>query len=104
MSDDDLKAFYLQAINLSSYKRKKRTDNNIMPEGIQHIGKVLIISGAVIALIGAVLFLSGRIPWIGRLPGDILIERKNFTFYFPLATSILISILLTLLFWLFGRR
>jgi len=75
-----------------------------MPEGIQHIGKVLIITGAVIALIGAALFLSSRIPWIGRLPGDILIERKNFTFYFPLATSILISILLTLLFWLFGRR
>jgi len=75
-----------------------------MSEGVQHIGKVLIITGAVIALIGAALLLSGRIPWIGRLPGDILFERKNFTFYFPLATSILISILLTLLFWLFGRR
>jgi len=75
-----------------------------MPEGMQHIGKVLMVTGAVIALIGAVLLLSGRIPWLGRLPGDILIERKNFSFYFPLATSILISILLTVLFWLFGRR
>jgi hypothetical protein len=75
-----------------------------MPEGVQHIGKVLIAAGAVLALIGVVLLLSGRIPWLGRLPGDILIERKNFTVYFPLATSILISILLTLLFWLFGRR
>jgi hypothetical protein len=76
----------------------------MMSEGVQHIGKALIVIGAVIALIGAVLLVSGRLPWPGRLPGDILIERKNFTFYFPLATSILISILLTLLFWLFGRR
>jgi len=75
-----------------------------MPEGVQHIGKVLIAAGAVLALIGLVLLLSGRISWLGRLPGDILIERKNFTVYLPLATSILISILLTLLFWLFGRR
>jgi len=71
---------------------------------MQHIGKVLIVTGALIALLGAVLWLSGRIPWLGKLPGDILIERKNFTFYFPLATSIALSILLTILFWLFGRR
>ena len=64
-----------------------------MPEGLQHLGKVLIVTGAVLALIGAVLLLSGRIPWLGKLPGDILIARKNFTFYFPLATSIVISIL-----------
>ena len=76
----------------------------MMSEGVQHIGKALIVIGAVIVLLGAVLLLSGRFPWPGKLPGDILIERKNFTFYFPLATSILISILLTLLFWLFGRR
>ena len=75
-----------------------------MPEGMHHIGKVLLVTGSVIALIGALLILSGRMPWIGRLPGDILIEKKNYTFYFPLATSILISVLLTLLFWLFGRR
>jgi hypothetical protein len=50
------------------------------------------------------LSLSGKIPWLGRLPGDILIQRKNFSFYFPLATGILISIILTFLFWLFGRR
>ena len=77
---------------------------DLMPEGLQHIGKALLVTGAVIALLGALLMLSGRIPWLGRLPGDILIEKKNFTFYFPLATSILISLLLTLLFWLFGRR
>ena len=75
-----------------------------MPEGVHQIGKALMLTGAVIALIGAALFLSGKIPWVGRLPGDILIERKNFTFYFPLATSVLISILLSVLLWLLGRR
>ncbi len=75
-----------------------------MTEGIQHIGRLLMIIGLVVALIGALVMLSVKIPWIGKLPGDILIQKKNFTFYFPLATSILISILLTILFWLFGRR
>jgi hypothetical protein len=75
-----------------------------MSEGVQHIGKVLIVTGAVMALVGVVLYLSGRIPWIGRLPGDFLIQRKNYAVYFPLATSIVISLLLSLLFWLFGRR
>lgn len=75
-----------------------------MTEGIQHIGRLLMIIGLVVALIGALVMLSVKIPWIWKLPGDILIQKKNFTFYFPLATSILISILLTILFWLFGRR
>src|SRR5439155_658219 len=48
--------------------------------------------------------LDPRVPWIGRLPGDIHIQRGNWHFYFPLATSIVLSLLLTLLFWLFGRR
>jgi hypothetical protein len=73
-------------------------------DGIQHIGKFLIIMGVVIAAIGGLLMFSGKIPWLGRLPGDIVIQRKNFTFYFPLATSILISILLTIIFWIIGRR
>ncbi len=75
-----------------------------MADGIQQIGKVLILIGIIAVAIGVVLNLSGRIPWLGRLPGDILIRKKNFTFYFPLATSILISIILTLLFWIFGKR
>lgn len=77
-------------------------------DGIQYIGRFLIIIGIVIAAIGGVLMLSGKISWLGqyfgRLPGDIIIQRKNFTFYFPLATSILISLLLTLIFWVIGRR
>lgn len=73
-------------------------------EGIQYIGKSLIIVGILIVLIGGLLTLSGKIPYIGKLPGDILIQRKNFTFYFPIMTSIILGILLTLIFWLISRR
>ncbi|HEV8643464.1 MAG TPA: DUF2905 domain-containing protein [Methylomirabilota bacterium] len=68
------------------------------------VGKLLIVFGLLIAAVGAVLVLAGRIPWVGRLPGDIYIQRGNWTFYFPLATSLLLSVALTLLFWLIGRR
>lgn len=68
------------------------------------IGKMLIIFGVVSVVIGGILMLSGKVPWLGRLPGDILVQKKNVTFYFPLATSILVSILLTLVFWLIKKR
>ena len=68
------------------------------------IGKTLIAFGLLIALAGVVLVLVGRVPWVGRLPGDIHIQRGNFTFYFPLATSLLLSVVLTLIFYLVGRR
>lgn len=69
-----------------------------------YIGKLLIVLGVVVIAVGLLFMLSDKIPWLGRLPGDIVVRRKNFTFYFPLATSIVISIILTLLLWLFGRR
>lgn len=72
--------------------------------GILELGKILIVLGLLLAAVGLLLVLGGKIPWIGRLPGDIYIKRKNFTFYFPLVTSIIISILLTLLFALFRRK
>ena len=68
------------------------------------LGKSLVVIGLLIALIGVVLLLVGRVPWLGRLPGDIYIQRGNWSFYFPVVTSIVVSVLLTLLFWLFGRR
>jgi Protein of unknown function (DUF2905) len=68
------------------------------------IGRALIAFGLLIALAGVVVLLAGRVPWIGRLPGDIHIERGNFTFYFPLATSLLLSVVLTLMLYLLGRR
>jgi hypothetical protein len=68
------------------------------------LGKLLIVFGVVLALVGGLLLLVGKVPFLGRLPGDIVIRRENWSFYFPLTTSIVISILLTLLFSLFGRR
>jgi membrane protein implicated in regulation of membrane protease activity len=75
-----------------------------MVDGVQYIGRFLIIIGIVLSAIGGILLLSGKIPWLGRLPGDIIIQRKNFSFYFPLATSILLSVILTFIFWLIRRR
>lgn len=75
-----------------------------MADGIQYIGKVLIIAGITAVAIGGLFMLAGKVPWIGRLPGDIIIQKRNFTFYFPLATSVLLSLLLTLVFWFFGRK
>ena len=72
--------------------------------GFEGLAKLLILFGVVLALLGGLLLFVGKIPFIGRLPGDIYIQRGNFTFYFPLATSILVSIILTLLFSLFSRR
>jgi hypothetical protein len=67
------------------------------------LGKILIICGAVLVVLGLILILGDKIPWIGRLPGDIYIKRDKFTFYFPLMTSIIISLLLTLFFSLFRK-
>jgi hypothetical protein len=68
------------------------------------LGKLLLIVGGIIVVIGAVLLLAGRfhLP-IGRLPGDIVVRGKNTVFYFPLATSIIISIILSLILWFFNR-
>jgi len=68
------------------------------------LGKLLLLLGGILVVIGAVLLLAGRfhLP-IGRLPGDIVYHGKNTVFYFPLATSILLSIILSLVIWLFSR-
>ncbi len=72
--------------------------------GFEGFAKLLILFGIVLAVLGGLLLLVGKIPFIGRLPGDFYVQRENFSFYFPLASSILISILLTILFSLFTRR
>jgi hypothetical protein len=66
-------------------------------------GRLLIILGLTLAATGLLLTFAGRIPFIGKLPGDLRIERENFTFYFPLGTCLLLSLLLSLIFWLFRR-
>ncbi|MBI5739924.1 MAG: DUF2905 domain-containing protein [Nitrospirae bacterium] len=69
------------------------------------LGKLLIITGIVIAVTGVVLILFKEgVPFLGKLPGDIVMKRKNFTFYFPLATSIVLSIILSLVFYFLGRK
>ena len=67
------------------------------------LGKMLILVGVLIIVIGLLLLVGERIPWIGKLPGDIIIKRERFSFYFPITTCILISIILTLLFTLFKK-
>lgn len=68
-----------------------------------HPGKVLFLAGLVLVATGLFLMFGGKVPWIGRLPGDFRIERENFSFYFPLGTCLLISALLSLILWLFRR-
>jgi hypothetical protein len=71
---------------------------------MSELGRVLIVLGVVLALVGLVLVFVDRVPWIGRLPGDVHVQRGNWTFYFPLGTSIVLSLVLTLVLWLIGRR
>lgn len=66
-------------------------------------GRMLMIAGAVMMILGALFSFGARIPWLGRLPGDIVVERPNFRFYFPLGTSILLSIILSLIAAAFRR-
>jgi hypothetical protein len=67
------------------------------------IGRILIYFGLFLVIVGIAFTLVGKIPWLGHLPGDITIERERFTFYFPLATCLIISVILTLVLYLFRR-
>jgi hypothetical protein len=71
---------------------------------MQELGKGIIVVGIILIGLGSIVALTGKIPHMGRLPGDILIQKKNFTFYFPLATSVIISVVLSLILWLFSKR
>lgn len=71
----------------------------------QPFGKVIIIVGIFLVVLGLLIVLSPKIPFLGRLPGDIYIKRENFSFYFPVITSILVSLIITIILNLFfGRR
>ncbi len=73
---------------------------------INTLGKFLIILGLFLIILGlgVIVFSKFRIPFLGRLPGDILIKKDNFIFYFPLATSILVSIVLSLILYFISRK
>jgi hypothetical protein len=76
-----------------------------METSMSSLGRTLIILGAAIMAMGLLLTFAGRLPFrIGRLPGDILIRGKHSVFYFPLATGLLLSLLLSLILWLLNRR
>jgi len=68
------------------------------------MGKLLIVIGAVIVLIGLVMLWGNKIPFLGRLPGDFYYRKGNFGFYFPLTTCIIISLILTLILTLLVRK
>lgn len=78
-------------------------DKEVMP-GLGDLGKTLIFLGYAIILLGVVLLVFSKIPFLGKLPGDIYINRKNFTFYFPLATCILLSLIISLIARLWSKK
>jgi hypothetical protein len=71
---------------------------------VNDLGRLLVVFGLVIVAAGVLVMLVGRVPWIGRLPGDIHLQRGNWTLYVPLGTSILVSLVLSLVLWLIARR
>ena len=72
--------------------------------GLGDLGKILIFLGLVIVLLGVFLLIFRKIPFLGKLPGDIYVSRKNFTIYFPLATCILLSLILSLIARLWSKK
>ncbi len=66
-------------------------------------GKALIYLGILMAVVGVIFLLGGKIPWLGHLPGDLTIEREGSTFYFPLTTCVLISVIISLVLYFFRR-
>lgn len=70
---------------------------------MNELGKGLVILGAALIVVGVVLLFGPKVPFLGRLPGDIVIKRENVSFYFPLATGIVLSILISLLLYLFNK-
>jgi Protein of unknown function (DUF2905) len=67
------------------------------------LGRALLILGVIIAVAGAVLMLSGKLPWLGRLPGDIYVKKENFSVFFPITTCILVSLIISLILWLIRK-
>ena len=71
---------------------------------VPQLGKVLILIGLFIIAIGGIFLLAGKVKWLGHLPGDIYIKKDNFSFYFPITTCILISLIFSFIFWIFSKR
>jgi hypothetical protein len=74
----------------------------MVPE-FHQLGRLLIFAGIFLLVLGVLFFFGDKIPFLGKLPGDIYIKKKNFTFYFPIVTSILLSLLISLVIYLFRK-
>jgi hypothetical protein len=72
--------------------------------GLEPLGRSLIVLGIIIVIVGAVLVVGPRIPFLGRLPGDIRIEREGMTIYIPIATMILVSVVASIVLAILARR
>ena len=68
------------------------------------LGKALILFGVIAIVLGCIVLLGGKLSWFGRLPGDVYVQKKNFSFYFPITTSIILSILISIVMILFRKR
>lgn len=70
---------------------------------MRDLGRLLVVAGALLAAVGLLLWAGPSMPWLGRLPGDVRIERPGFRFYFPLTTCVLLSVVVSAVLWLLGR-
>jgi hypothetical protein len=75
-----------------------------MVDFMTFFGKILIIVGLIFIVIGLVFVFGLKIPYLGKLPGDIYIKKENLTFYFPITTSIVFSVLISLILWLISKK
>ena len=74
-----------------------------MPEVVSNLGRLLVIGGVLLAAVGVVVLLAGKVPFLGRLPGEIVYHKGGSTFYFPLVSCLVLSVILSLLLSLFRR-
>ena len=74
-----------------------------MAPEVSGFGRALILVGVVLIGVGLLAMAAPKFPWIGRLPGDIMVQRQNFTFYFPLTSCVLASLLITIIAWIVSR-
>ena len=75
-----------------------------MGSNFQPLAKLIILTGVILVIVGVILYFFKGIPFLGKLPGDIHIEKKNFSFHFPIVTCILLSVILSIILYLFGKR
>ena len=93
---------FIKNVNFCNIYQEKTKVINMPPE-LHQIGKLLIFVGIFILILGFVFLFGDKIPFIGRLPGDIIIKKKNFTFYFPIVTSIILSLIISFILFLLKK-